>query len=90
MLRNPAFWVVLFLVIVLLFGANKLPGLAGSVGKSLKIFKKEVSELQEDSGGAPAEDSGNATISYNEPTAATPQSPPSSDPGPQHSTEPPK
>lgn len=90
MLRNPAFWVVLFLVIVLLFGANKLPALAGSVGKSLKIFKKEVSELQEDSDGSSSDQSTNATISYNEPTAATPQSPPSAETGTQYSTEPPK
>lgn len=48
MLRQPWFWAVVILLIMLLFGANKLPGLAGSVGKSLKIFKKEVKELQED------------------------------------------
>ncbi|MGC0142562.1 twin-arginine translocase TatA/TatE family subunit [Pseudactinotalea sp. Z1732] len=75
MLRNPAFWVVLFLVIVLLFGANKLPALAGSVGKSLKIFKKEVNELQEDGEAKSEQDSGTATISYDQPTASTHQPP---------------
>lgn len=75
MLRNPAFWVVLFLVIVLLFGANKLPALAGSVGKSLKIFKKEVNELQDDGESRSEQDSGTATISYDQPTASTHQPP---------------
>ena len=33
---------VLILVVILLFGAPKLPALAKSVGLSLKIFKSEV------------------------------------------------
>ena len=45
--------VVLVVVIVLLFGAQKLPVLAKSVGQSLKIFKQEVQDLTDDkpSGG---------------------------------------
>ncbi|QDB79197.1 twin-arginine translocase TatA/TatE family subunit [Georgenia wutianyii] len=41
------FWhiVVLVLLIVILFGAKRLPDVASSVGKSLKIFKKEVTDL---------------------------------------------
>lgn len=44
------FWhiLIIVLVIVILFGAKRLPDVASSVGKSLKIFKKEVSELRED------------------------------------------
>jgi len=33
---------VLIVVVLLLFGAPKLPALAKSVGQSLKIFKSEV------------------------------------------------
>lgn len=33
---------VLLVIVVLLFGATKLPGLAKSVGQSMKIFKNEV------------------------------------------------
>ncbi|GGB94450.1 Sec-independent protein translocase subunit TatA [Cellulomonas carbonis] len=40
--------VVLLVVIVLLFGANRLPDLARSVGQSLKIFKNEVKDLRDD------------------------------------------
>lgn len=38
---------VIILVILLLFGAPKLPGLARSLGQSMKIFKKEISELND-------------------------------------------
>ena len=40
------FWIIL--VLVLVFGAGKLPSIASSVGKSMKVFKKEVSELRDD------------------------------------------
>ncbi|MCU1514322.1 MAG: hypothetical protein JWO10_1412 [Microbacteriaceae bacterium] len=33
---------VLLVIVVLIFGAAKLPGLAKSVGQSMKIFKNEV------------------------------------------------
>src|SRR5690554_1625418 len=39
---------IIVLIIVLIFGARRLPDVALSIGKSLKIFKKEVSELRED------------------------------------------
>nr|WP_297425671.1 Sec-independent protein translocase subunit TatA [uncultured Actinotalea sp.] len=40
--------VILVLIILLLFGARRLPDLARSVGQSLKIFKSEVKDLQDD------------------------------------------
>ena len=50
MLRNISAWHVLIvvLVVVLLFGAKRLPDLAKSVGQSMKIFKNEVKDLRED------------------------------------------
>lgn len=56
------FWhiVVLLLVVLLLFGANRLPDLARSVGKSMKIFKDEVKDLRDDSARPPADGSGPA------------------------------
>jgi sec-independent protein translocase protein TatA len=35
--------------VILLFGAKRLPDAARSLGKSLRIFKSEVRELQSDS-----------------------------------------
>lgn len=37
-------WLVVLAVIVLLFGAKKIPELAKGVGKGIKSFKKEMSE----------------------------------------------
>lgn len=51
MFRNGLqFWhiVVLLLVVLLLFGANRLPDVAKSVGKSMKILKEEVKDLRDD------------------------------------------
>ena len=40
--------IVILVVILLLFGAPKLPGLAKSLGQSMRIFRKEVSTLKEE------------------------------------------
>ncbi|MBM7500706.1 sec-independent protein translocase protein TatA [Brachybacterium muris] len=46
--RNPWAIVLLILVVVLLFGAGKLPGLARNLGQSMRIFKSEVEEMRGD------------------------------------------
>jgi sec-independent protein translocase protein TatA len=48
---QPWHWIVLLVVVLLLFGSSRLPGLAKSVGQSMKIFKKEVKDLREDGSG---------------------------------------
>ncbi|WP_034621708.1 Sec-independent protein translocase subunit TatA [Cellulomonas sp. URHE0023] len=51
MLRNGIqSWhvIVLLIVVLLLFGAKRLPDVAKSVGQSLKIFKSEVKDLRTD------------------------------------------
>ncbi|GAB2509650.1 twin-arginine translocase TatA/TatE family subunit [Paramicrobacterium agarici] len=50
MLANLNGWhlVIILFLVLLLFGAPKLPGLAKSVGESMKIFKKEVREVTDD------------------------------------------
>jgi sec-independent protein translocase protein TatA len=42
---NGIHLLVLVLVILLLFGAPKLPALARSMGQSMRIFRKEVQTL---------------------------------------------
>ncbi|MFL0456439.1 Sec-independent protein translocase subunit TatA [Brachybacterium paraconglomeratum] len=46
--RNPWAIVLLIVLVILLFGANKLPGLARNMGKSMRIFKSEVEEMRGD------------------------------------------
>lgn len=49
--------VIIVVLAILLFGAPKLPGLARSVGQSLRIFKSEVRQLKdEDAPAKPATD----------------------------------
>lgn len=42
---NPVHLLILLLVIVVIFGANKLPGAARSLGRSMRIFKSEVEAM---------------------------------------------
>ncbi|GAA2238194.1 hypothetical protein GCM10010401_08020 [Rarobacter faecitabidus] len=51
--RNPSHVIILVAVLVVVFGAARLPMLAKNVGQSLKIFRKEVRELSLDA--SPAE-----------------------------------
>lgn len=55
---QPWHWVIVIAVFVLLFGAKKLPDAARSLGKSMRIFKSEIKEMQadgkSDSADAPA------------------------------------
>ncbi len=47
-LREPSHWLLLILVVVLLFGAKRLPDSARALGRSLRIFKSEVKELNKE------------------------------------------
>ena len=39
---------LIFLIVLLLFGAKRLPGLFKSFGKSIREFKKATTEIEED------------------------------------------
>jgi sec-independent protein translocase protein TatA len=43
---GPGHWAVLAIVMIVLFGAKKLPDAARSLGKSMRIFKAELGEPQ--------------------------------------------
>lgn len=47
--------VIIIVIAILLFGAPKLPGLARSIGQSLRIFKSEVRQMKDDD-KAPGDD----------------------------------
>ena len=40
-------WIVIILVVLLLFGAKRLPELAKGLGKSIREFKKATSEVED-------------------------------------------
>ena len=41
-------WIVILFIVLLFFGARKLPDLAGSFGKSIKEFRKASKDALED------------------------------------------
>ena len=45
--EGPAPWIILA-VVVLLFGATRLPALARSLGQSMSIFRKEIKDGKAD------------------------------------------
>jgi sec-independent protein translocase protein TatA len=47
-LREPSHILLLVLVFILLFGAKRLPDSARSLARSLRIFKSEMKEINED------------------------------------------
>ena len=51
---SPWHWAILAVVVILLFGAKKLPDAARSLGKSMRIFKSELREMQSENKDASA------------------------------------
>jgi sec-independent protein translocase protein TatA len=45
---SPGHWLIVLLVLVVLFGAKKLPEAARGLGRSARILKSEVSGLHDD------------------------------------------
>ncbi|WP_248242165.1 twin-arginine translocase TatA/TatE family subunit [Microbacterium kunmingense] len=71
MFQNLTGWhfLVVLLVILLLFGAAKLPALAKSVGQSARVFKGEMKAMKEED--APSGDTTSSTASSTTPPAAS-------------------
>ncbi|MGH3518685.1 MAG: Sec-independent protein translocase subunit TatA [Haloechinothrix sp.] len=45
---SPWHWAILVIVLILLFGAKRLPDAARSIGRSMKIFKAETKGLRDE------------------------------------------
>lgn len=45
---GPGQWLIILLIIVLLFGAKKIPELAKGLGKGIKTFKSEMNSDEDD------------------------------------------
>jgi sec-independent protein translocase protein TatA len=51
---TPGHLAIIAVLVIVLFGAKRLPEAARSLGKSMRIFKSEVRELQSDKPETPA------------------------------------
>ena len=59
-------WLIVLAVVLLLFGSKKLPDAARGLGRSMRIFKSEIKEMQNDDKPAEPE----ALTQAGQPTAA--------------------
>ncbi|PPK94703.1 sec-independent protein translocase protein TatA [Kineococcus xinjiangensis] len=48
LLDSPVHLIILLVLVLLLFGAKRLPDAARGLGRSLRIFKSEVKEMKRD------------------------------------------
>ena len=63
--------VIILAVILLLFGAPKLPQLARSVGQSMRIFKSEVKTMKDEDGNERKDATDSTTTSGSTATGTT-------------------
>ncbi len=47
-LKEPSHIIILLIVILVLFGAKRLPDSARSLGRSMRIFKSEIKEMNQE------------------------------------------
>ncbi|MFT4156660.1 MAG: twin-arginine translocase TatA/TatE family subunit [Microbacterium sp.] len=73
---GPHLWIIL-IIILLLFGAAKLPALAKSVGQSARVFRGEMKAMKaedaaENAESAPATDAAGGSVPPEAPRTDTP------------------
>ena len=67
---RPIHYIILILIILLIFGASRLPGVARSIGQSLKVFKHEVKDLGDSAEGSASDTGGTKSAAAAAPSAA--------------------
>jgi sec-independent protein translocase protein TatA len=75
---SPWHWAIVIIVLVVLFGARRLPDAARSLGRSARILKSELRADDTPTPDAPTE-APPATARSAEPTISSPQSEPRHD-----------
>jgi sec-independent protein translocase protein TatA len=73
-------WIVLVILVVLLFGAKRLPDAARSLGRSMRILKSEVKTLHDDEVSSKADASAPRPAPENRQIDAQPSAAPVVDP----------
>ncbi len=64
-------WLIVLLVIVLLFGAGRISGVMGDLGKGLKSFKKGLNEDDDDDASTATKTKPQARITDERPATPT-------------------
>lgn len=76
---SPTHWLIIVGVLVLLFGAKRLPDFARGLGRSARILKAEVHELKDTAA--------ETAHALTEPTAPEPTAPPAAEQAPAARTD---
>ncbi|PZQ91650.1 MAG: twin-arginine translocase TatA/TatE family subunit [Leifsonia xyli] len=72
--NQPWAWIIILVVVLVLFGATRLPALSKSLGQSIKIFRNEVKSDQPKDAGTANNDSTGTTPSADDSAAPTDKS----------------
>jgi len=64
-------WLIIIGVLLLLFGAKRLPDMARSVGQSARVFKGEMKGLKDDDGRTAATSPGSTARTGDRPAASS-------------------
>ncbi len=88
-LAQPSHLLILAIIIVVLFGWKKLPDAARSVGRSMRIFKSEMSEMKSDGKESKPSPAATDTVPgvVPKPPAAPQQAPQQAQQAPQHAQQ---
>ncbi|MFP5069954.1 Sec-independent protein translocase subunit TatA [Pseudonocardia nantongensis] len=81
-------WLIIIVVLLLLFGAKKLPDMARSVGQSARVFKGEMKGLKDDEKAKDEKAKDEKARNAEEPPAAAPQELPTAQPAPRAQADP--
>lgn len=81
-MHMPGIWQILLIlaIVLLIFGAARLPALAKSLGQSARVFRGEIKQMKEESakdGAAPSTTA--PSTAADQPGPATPPAAPTSD-----------
>jgi len=91
MLQNFKGWEIILIlaVILLLFGAKRLPDAARGLGRSMRIFKSEIKAAQDDDGNSPPQQiqATSDEVTGTPPPPAQPTTAPTTSPPPPSSSE---
>lgn len=65
-------WLLIVAVILLLFGAAKLPALAKSMGQSARVFKGEMKAMKDEDAAADGSKADDVTVTRSEAAESSP------------------
>ncbi|WP_067895928.1 Sec-independent protein translocase subunit TatA [Nocardia vaccinii] len=80
---GPTHWIIIAVLVLVLFGARRLPDAARGLGRSLRIFKSEMSEMQSESSQPAQQQPAPAPAPQELPTSQPVQPAPQAQPNPE-------